>query len=72
MIFKLFLGNNFKITDLGELKHILRVLVTRDRLRRLIYLNQTAYIQHTIACFGLENSTPVSTPLTIKHDLTLS
>jgi len=70
--FKSFLGNDFKITDLGELKHMLRILVTRDRLRHLIYLNQTAYIQCTIAHFGLENSTPVSTPLTVKHDLTLS
>jgi len=70
--FKSFLGNDFKITDLGKLKHMLGVLVTRDHLRYLIYLNQTAYIQCTIACFGLENSTPVSTPLTVKYDLTLS
>jgi len=67
--FKLFLGNNFKITDLGKLKHMLRVLVTRDYSRHLIYLNQTAYIQRTI---GPENSTLVSTSLTVKHDLTLS
>ena len=70
--FKLFLGNDFKITNLGKLKHMLGVLVTRDRLRCLIYLNQLAYIQCTIAHFGLENSTLVSTPLAIKHDLTLS
>jgi len=47
-------------------------LVTRDCSRCLIYLNQSAYIQHTITRFGLENSTPVSTPLAVKHDLTLS
>jgi len=70
--FKLFLGNDFEITNLDKLKHMLGVLVTRDRLRYLIYLNQSAYIQHTIAHFGLENLTLVSTPLAIKHDLTLS
>jgi len=41
-------------------------------LKRLIYLNQSAYIQRTIARFELENSTPVSIPLAVKHDLTLS
>jgi len=70
--FKSFLGEDFEITDLGELKHMLGVLVTRDRSRCLIYLNQSAYIQRTIAHFGLENSTLVSTPLAVKHDLTLS
>jgi len=51
---------------------MLGVLVTRDHLRCLIYLNQSAYIQHTITYFGLENLTPVFIPLAIKHDLTLS
>ena len=37
--FKSFLGNNFEITDLDELKHMLGVLVTRDCLKYLIYLN---------------------------------
>jgi len=70
--FKSFLGEDFEITNLGKLKHMLGVLVTRDRSRRLIYLNQSAYIQHTITRFGLENSTLVSIPLAVKHDLTLS
>jgi len=70
--FKSFLGKNFEITNLGKLKHILGVLVTRDHLRHLIYLNQSAYIQHTIACFELENSTLVSIFLAIKHNLILS
>ena len=59
--FKSFLGKDFEITNLGELKHMLGVLVTRDCLRHLIYLNQLAYIQRTITCFGLENSTPLPT-----------
>ena len=59
--FKSFLGKDFEITNLGELKHMLGVLVTRDCLRHLIYLNQLAYIQRTITCFGLENSTPSHT-----------
>ena len=36
---KSFLSKDFEITDLGELKHILGVLISRDCPRRLIYLN---------------------------------
>jgi len=70
--FKLFLENDFEITDLGKLKYMLGVLVIKDHLRHLIYLNQSVYIQHTIARFRLENLTLVSIPLAIKHNLTLS
>jgi len=70
--FKLFLGEDFKITDLGELKHMLGVLVTRDCSRCLIYLSQIAHIQYTITCFGLEDLTPVSTSLAVRLNLTLS
>ena len=69
---KSFLSKDFEITDLGELKHILGILVSRDRSKHLIYLNQTAYIQRMIARFGMESSSPVSTPLAVKHDLSLS
>jgi len=70
--FKLFLENDFEITDLGKLKYMLGVLVIKDHLRHLIYLNQSVYIQHTIARFRLENLTLVSIPLAIKHNFTLS
>jgi len=69
---KSFLSKDFEITDLGELKHILGILVSRDRPRHLIYLNQAAYIQQMITRFGMEGSSPVSTPLAVKHSLSLS
>jgi len=69
---KSFLSKDFEITDLGELKHILGVLISRDRPRRLIYLNQAAYIQRMVTRFGMEGSSPVSTPLAVKHSLSLS
>ena len=37
--FKSFLNKNFEITDLGDLSHMLGVLVTRDHRNCLIYLN---------------------------------
>ena len=70
--FKLFLGKDFEIHDLGKLKHMLGVLITRDHSRCLIYLSQIAYIQHTITHFGLEDSTLVSISFAVKYNLTLS
>jgi len=70
--FKSFLSKDFEITNLGELKHILGILIFRDCPRCLIFLNQTVYIQWMITHFGMENSSPVSTLLVVKHNLSLS
>jgi len=48
VLFKELLGNDFEITDLGELKFMLGILITRDRYNRLIYLNQSAYISRIL------------------------
>ena len=69
---KSFLSKDFEITDLGELKHILGVLVSRDHPRYLIYLNQAVYIQRIVTHFSMKGSFLVSTPLAIKHSLSLS
>jgi len=42
--FKTGLSNNFDITDLGELKFILGILVTHNYTNWLIFLSQSAYI----------------------------
>jgi len=42
--FKSFLKSDFEISDLGELSHMLGVLVTQDHPNQLIYLDQAAYI----------------------------
>ena len=70
--FKNDLTKVFDITDLGELKYILGIQVKRDRKACTISLNQTAYIHHVLARFGMKDCTPVSTPLAVKHDLSVS
>jgi len=67
--FKELLGNDFEITDLSELKFMLGILITRDRHNCLIYLNQSAYISQILTQFRLQDATPVSTPLLVKHNL---
>ena len=61
--FKNDLTKVFDITDLGELKYILGIQVKRDRKAHTISLNQTAYIHHVLARFGMKDCTPMSTLL---------
>jgi transposase InsO family protein len=70
--FKKNLINDFDITDVGELKYMLGIQVIRNRPNRTIYLNQSAYIHKILARFGMHDSHPVSTPLTVNHNLSLS
>jgi transposase InsO family protein len=70
--FKHNLTNDFEITNLGEIRHILGFHVERDRKNRRIYLNQTAYIETILHRFKMQDSYPVSTPLAVNHNLSTS
>jgi len=70
--FKNALNEDFEITDLGELKYMLGIMVTWDCANRLTYLNQPAYIHQILIRFGMQDANTVSTPLPVKHNLTLS
>jgi len=72
ILFKQNLSKDFEITDLGELKFILGILVTRDRPNCLIHLNQSAYITQVLTRFGMSDAKPVSTLLAVKHGLSTS
>jgi len=66
------LSKDFEITDLGELKFILGILVTQDCPNCLIHLNQSAYITQVLVRFGMSDVKPVSTSLAVKHGLSTS
>jgi len=70
--FKMALSREFEISDLGELKYILGIQIMRNREVRTISMNQTAYIHQILAYFGMSECAPVSTLLTIKHNLSTS
>ncbi|KAJ3557795.1 hypothetical protein NP233_g11654 [Leucocoprinus birnbaumii] len=60
---------HFDITDIGKLEYILGIQVTRDRNARIIYLDQSAYIQKLVTRFGMENCHPIQTPVAVNHHL---
>jgi len=57
------LGKFFGLVDLGELKWLLGVAVTRNRRARTISLSQAAYIESIAKHLHLEDAHPVTTPL---------
>src|SRR5882672_6768893 len=57
------LGNFFGLLDLGELKWLLGMAVTRNRRTRTISLSQAAYIESIAKHLHLEDTHPVTTPL---------
>nr|GEY27799.1 hypothetical protein [Tanacetum cinerariifolium] len=53
---KSYLGRCFAMKDLGEASYILGIKIYRDRLKRLIGLCQSAYIEKILKRFYMENS----------------
>ena len=50
------LSKNFSIKDLGEATYTLGIRIDRDRLRGLLGLSQSIYIDTIAKRFGMENS----------------
>ncbi|GKD86853.1 retrotransposon protein, putative, ty1-copia subclass [Tanacetum coccineum] len=53
---KSYLGRCFAMKDLGEAAYILGIKIYRDRLKRLIGLCQSAYIEKILKRFYMKNS----------------
>ncbi|CAI7846694.1 unnamed protein product [Closterium sp. NIES-53] len=64
------LSKALQMKDLGDLKHYLRMEITRDRQARTISLSQEFYIDNVLKRFEMELCTPVATPLPLQHLLT--
>ncbi|MBW0466951.1 hypothetical protein O181_006666, partial [Austropuccinia psidii MF-1] len=62
-VFKLEIVSTFEMKDLGELKYVLGMKVTRNRLMRTISLSQELYGANLLKDFGMQDCKPASTPL---------
>ncbi|GJT04144.1 retrotransposon protein, putative, ty1-copia subclass [Tanacetum coccineum] len=69
---KSYLGKCFAMKDLGEAAYILGIKIYRERLRRLIGLCQSAYINKILKRFYMENSKRGSIPMQEKLKLSKS
>ncbi|GJZ39843.1 retrotransposon protein, putative, ty1-copia subclass, partial [Tanacetum coccineum] len=69
---KSYLGRSFAMKDLGEAAYILGIKIYRDRSKRLIGLNQSAYIEKILKRFYMENSKRGTIPMQEKLKLSKS
>ncbi|GJX56867.1 retrotransposon protein, putative, ty1-copia subclass [Tanacetum coccineum] len=63
---KSYLGRSFAMKDLGDAAYILGIKIYRDRSKRLIGLNQSAYIEKILKRFYMENSRRGNDPMQEK------
>ncbi|GKC65837.1 retrotransposon protein, putative, ty1-copia subclass, partial [Tanacetum coccineum] len=66
---KSWLGKCFAMKDLGEAAYILGIKIYRDRSRRLIALNQSAYIDKTLKRYMMDTSKRGTIPMQPNVDL---
>ena len=57
------LARRFKIEDLGEVNHVLGMLVKRDRKSRTLTISQPKYLEGVLKRFNMEHCKPVSTTM---------
>ena len=60
---KLGLAQYFKVKDLGDVKFLLGIEVSRDRQAGVVELSQQAYIEQLLERFNLQDVKPANTPL---------
>ncbi len=66
------LSHRFEMKDMGEVKVILGIEISRDRSTRRLFINQSEYTQNVLEKFGMINSKPVVTPMDRSyHDVTM-
>ena len=66
---KTWLGNCFSMKDLGEAAYILGIKIYRDRLKRLLELSQSTYIDKMLKLFSMEQSKRGLLPMSLAIHL---
>jgi hypothetical protein len=60
---KEYLNNNFSMKNMGEAAYVLGIKIYRDRLRRLLALSQSTYLDKVLKRFRMENSKKGNLPV---------
>lgn len=67
---KILVNQNFKMKDLGCVRHFLGMLITQNLSQNKITINQTSYLKNVLKRFDLDNCKPSNIPMDInfKHE----
>lgn len=67
--FKVNMSDQFETTDLGEIHYMLGLQISHDRDNHTIQLDQSAYIDSILNCFGMTTCHEMAMPLATNHNL---
>ena len=57
------LCKRFKMEDMGDIREVLGLKVTRDRVNKVLSISQPEFFRNILVRFGMQNCKPVATPL---------
>ncbi len=60
---KLQFAERFQMKDIDSIEWYLGTHITRDRIERTLWINQSAYIKRVIELLGMSNCNPTKTPI---------
>ena len=60
---KILLSREFDMKDLGVVKNIIGMEISRERALGRLWLSQSGYVKKVLERINMENAKPVSTPL---------
>ena len=63
------LSQKFEIKDMGKLHHFLGMSVVQDETRKTVWIGQPTYTENLLQKFGMQDCTPVNTPVTVGSKL---
>ena len=66
------LSSCYGIKDMGNLRWLLGICIDRDRKYRTISFSQATYVQKMVERFSMEDTNPLSIPITPGHNLSKS
>ena len=66
------LNENFDMKDLGNASHILGMCIVRDRTKKVLFLDQSAYIGKVLKRFNMDGGKAAGSPLASYVKLSLS
>ena len=65
---KVKLGDRFEMDDRGEIHHLLGMRIQRNRISKVMTIDQYQYLSDILRRFGIDNCRPVGTPMNAgKH-----
>ncbi len=59
------LKDQFEMEDRGEIHYCLGMSIKRDRVAKVLHINQRAYLENVLKRFDMFNCKPVSTPMEV-------